>query len=103
MLPAGIVRLPVTGCHAAPSKYSSALAVSVPTVAVPEVSDNVKSVLLRLGFDKLTVNTARSPSVTIGLEITKVGGPSLSTMVAVPVAFKLLVTPAVVVVVRLNT
>ena len=81
----------MTACHATPSKYSSVAAVSVPTVAVPELSAKVKSTLVALGFDKLIVNTAKPPSVTVGLEMLTVGTVSLSLIVAVPVALALLV------------
>ena len=102
MLPAGIVKLPVTGTHVVPLKYSSVVAVSVPTVAVPELRLSVNVVALKLGFDKLIVNRAWSLSNTIGFEMLNVGGPSLSIMVARPVALTLLVTPAVVVAVKVK-
>jgi hypothetical protein len=59
VLPAAIVTPPTgTASHDAPSKYSSAVAVSVPTVALPDdnVGSNVTAVVE--GFDSETVKTA---------------------------------------------
>src|SRR5690606_21506788 len=64
--PAAIVTpAAVTGTHAAPSKYSSAVAVSVPTMAEPLASAGVKVVGVALALDRLTVNTAKPPSTTV--------------------------------------
>ena len=62
-----------------PSKYSSAVAVSVPTVALPEDSAGLKMTAVVEGFDSETVKTAKPPSTTVG-ELTDSIGVSSSVI-----------------------
>ena len=77
--PGAIVTLPVTGTQALPLNCSSAAgaAVSVPSVALPFVSEGVKTTGLALGFDSVTVKTAGAPSATLIAAIERLGVSSL--------------------------
>ena len=74
-LPAGMVTLPETGTQLTPLKNSSAVAaaVSVPRMAVPDVSAGVKTTGVVLRLDRLTVKTAGAPSATVTLAIDRAG------------------------------
>ena len=88
VLPAAMLTPPTgTATQALPLKYSSAVVVSVPTVALPEASDGVKTTAVVEGFESDTVKTAKPPSPTVG-ELTDRAGVSSSLMlvVAAPLA-----------------
>ena len=81
--PAASVTPPTgTATHAVPLKYSSAVEVSVPTVAVPEDNVGLKVTAVVEAFDNDTVNTAKPPSPTVG-ELTAIVGVSSSMIVVV--------------------
>ncbi len=83
VLPAAIVTPPTgTATQAVPLKYSSAVAVSVPTVAVPLDNVGLKVTAAADGLDSDTVKTARPPSPTVG-ELTASVGVSSSVIVVV--------------------
>ncbi len=77
--PAAIVRLPVTGVHAVPSKYSSPVPKSVPPVALPSLLLGVNDTSDNEGWDRDTLTTAYSEaSLTVTL-LTETVGTSLSS------------------------
>ena len=77
---ASVTPAAVTGCQAAPSNHSSAVAVSVPTTAVPLASVGTKVTSPVLGVDRLTVKTAK-PLSTTAVSDTAISEVSLSLIV----------------------